>query len=65
MGEVVNLRTIRKRLRRAEQERAAAANRLRHGQGKAERQETALETARREHVLDGARLEPDKDSKPE
>lgn len=38
MGEIVNLRTIRKRRERDDQARQADANRARHGRTKAEKQ---------------------------
>jgi hypothetical protein len=47
MGDVVNLRAVRKRAARREQEQNAARNRVKHGRTKAER---AGETARREHA---------------
>ncbi len=51
MGEVVNLRQARKRKARAERERSAEANRLKHGQPKAQKERTRLEEdrARRTH----------------
>jgi uncharacterized protein DUF4169 len=47
MGDVVNLRAVRKRTARREQEQRAAQNRAKHGRTKAER---AGEEARREHA---------------
>lgn len=57
MGEVVNLRTQRKRRARAEKEAQAARNRVRHGLPKAARNEAdrEAESIRREH--DGKRLD--------
>ena len=51
MGEVVNLRQARKRKARAERERTAEANRLKHGQPKSQKDRTRLEEdrARRAH----------------
>lgn len=37
MGDLVNLRTARKRTKRRQAEQEAASNRLRHGRSKAER----------------------------
>jgi len=45
MGDLVNLRTERKRAKRVQAEQAAASNRLVHGRSKAER---ALEQAKHE-----------------
>lgn len=55
MGEIVNLRQIRKRKARDEAGQAAAANRAKHGRTKADRE---IEAARREiaeRALDGNR----------
>lgn len=51
MGDVVNLRLARKRMARAERERAADENRIRHGRTKTERStaEAADERLRRLH----------------
>lgn len=43
MGEIVNLRNVRKQLKRQQKDERAAANRLAHGRTKADR---TLETAR-------------------
>lgn len=57
MGEVVNLRTVRKRKAREDAARQADASRARHGIGKAER--TSVEAARQAEArrLDGHRRE--------
>ncbi len=57
MGEVINLREVRKRRDRAAREVEAAANRSRFGRTKADRlkDDEAAERARRD--LDGKRLE--------
>jgi len=52
MGEIVNLRMIRKRRARAEKERLAEENRLRHGRTRAEREKERLGMA-----IEAARLE--------
>ena len=57
MGEVVNLRLMRKARDRQERDVAAASNRAAHGQTKAERAATTLERARTGRALDGARLD--------
>ena len=51
MGEIVNLREARKRKARADRERTAEANRLKHGQPKSQKERTRLEgvRARRTH----------------
>jgi hypothetical protein len=57
MGEIVNLRRVRKAAKRREDAVRAAENRLAHGRSKTER---ALEEARTEksrHELDAHRLE--------
>jgi hypothetical protein len=57
MGEVVNLRLVRKAAARKAKETVAATNRLAHGRTRAEREATAAEAARAARLLDGARLE--------
>jgi len=47
MGDLVNLRTARKRAKRRQAEQEAASNRLVHGRSKAER---ALEQSRRDQA---------------
>lgn len=63
MAEIVNLRQVRKKKARAEQERIAEQNRAIHGRSKAERRhaqtlaekETAfIEGHRRDHGEDGS-----------
>lgn len=65
MGELINLREVRKRRDRAAREVEAAANRSRFGRTKADRakEDTAAERAR--HDLDGKRLETPDDPPPE
>lgn len=58
MGELVNLRTARKRASRQQDDACAASNRLAHGQSKHIRK---LETAKQEkadRTLDQHRIEP-------
>ena len=55
MSEIVNLRQARKRLARAAREDAAAANRAKHGQTKAERTLKQAEAEKLRKLLDGAK----------
>jgi hypothetical protein len=57
MSEIVNLRIARKRKARAERESEAAANRAKHGLGKAERARQKKEAATFRAILDGAKRE--------
>jgi hypothetical protein len=61
-GDIVNLRGIRKAKRREEKEAQAAANRVRYGRSKAERDADSVERQRRERVLAGKRLEKPEES---
>ena len=56
--EIVNLRRARKRRQRAEDEAAAAANRLAHGVGKAAKREAGAVRDLAERTLEGHRREP-------
>jgi hypothetical protein len=60
-GNIVNLRTFRKRKERAEREAEATANRALHGRTKGERrlEDTRRDAADRAH--DGRRLDPGDD----
>ena len=58
MGEIVNLRLLRKRRDRDEAAAQAAANRAAHGRSKAERAAQAKRQALAERRLDGAALPP-------
>ena len=58
MAEIVNLRTARKARARAEREAAAAANRVKHGRTKEQKQVDRAERERRARILDAARIEP-------
>jgi hypothetical protein len=51
MSEIVNLRQARKRKRRAENERAAEANRVQHGRTKSEKRKTLRLNAMAEERL--------------
>ncbi|HMG80190.1 MAG TPA: DUF4169 family protein [Xanthobacteraceae bacterium] len=57
MGDVVNLRTARKRAKRREAEQTAAANRLVHGQTKADRTTTRSRNDKAQRSLDLHRVE--------
>jgi hypothetical protein len=61
MGEIVNLRTVRKRARRQQDSDAAAEQRLQHGVSKAERMLSRAreDTARRK--LDHHRIQSGED----
>jgi len=58
MGEVINLRTLRKQRDRAAERAGSTERAARHGEGKAARQRRDAEAARSEALLDGHRLEP-------
>ncbi|MEX6505131.1 DUF4169 family protein [Jiella sp. M17.18] len=58
MGDVVNLRQVRKRRARDAAERAASDNRVKFGTPKALREAAKAERDRAAHRLDGARREP-------
>jgi hypothetical protein len=55
MSEIVNLRLARKRAARQDREAEAAANRAKHGLGKAERERLEKEAAKMRAALDGAK----------
>ena len=57
MAEVINLRRERKRKARAAEEALAAANRIRHGRTKAEKQCDAAEQQAAQAKLDQLRRE--------
>ena len=57
MGEVVSLRRARKARAREADAAQAATNRALHGRTKAEKARDAEEAARRERLLEGAKLE--------
>ncbi|WP_028965668.1 DUF4169 family protein [Sphingomonas phyllosphaerae] len=56
MGEVVSFRQARKAKTRAAKETQAAANRAAFGRTKAEKAADAAEQARKDALLDGAKL---------
>jgi Domain of unknown function (DUF4169) len=57
MGEIVNLRQIKKQREREAAAKAAAENRVRHGRTGAAKQAERMEQQRREAALDGAQQE--------
>ena len=57
MGDPVNLNHARKAAARRKAEIEAAANRVKHGRGKVEKQADRADEARRAALLDGARRE--------
>lgn len=57
MAEIINLRMARKAKARADAARTADANRAKHGRTKAEKRGEAMEAARQDAVLDGAKRE--------
>ena len=63
MGEIVNLRRVKKAKARAAAEQEAAANRARHGTRKAAREVTKALLDKQARDLEGSRLEPDKSLK--
>ena len=62
MGEIVNLRRVRKARERRVGEELAQENRVRHGLSKAERKLAETAKAQADKTLDGHRLDSDKDS---
>ncbi len=59
MAEIVNLRRVKKQRARAEQAAQAAENRALHGRTRTEKAAEEQAAARREAVLDQARIEPE------
>jgi hypothetical protein len=60
MGEIVNLRTVKKRLARQAKLAEAAENRVRHGRTGAGKANGLRDDLRRKELLDGSRITPDK-----
>ena len=58
MGDIVNLRKARRKAERQAAERRAAANRLRHGRSKAQRELETARDAKDRRDLDRHLLEP-------
>ena len=61
MGEVINLRSYRKKKQRAERERDAAGNRARSGRSKAERKRDQRDGKATVEFLDDRRLDDEGD----
>ena len=57
MAELLNLRTARKRAKRAQDEQRADANRLAHGRPLSERNREASQQAKAERDLDRHRID--------
>ncbi len=57
MGEIVNLRRVKKAKARAEAAEAAQQNRVRHGRTAAQKANDARERDRQGKAADGARLD--------
>lgn len=57
MGDIVNLRTARKRIKRLKAEQTATANRLTFGRTKAERTQTRASSDKVQRNLDQHRIE--------
>lgn len=57
MGDIVNLRQVRKARDKVEKEARAAENRIRHGRSGAGKAADRLAREKREALLDGARRE--------
>jgi hypothetical protein len=57
MGEIVNLRRVKRARARAEAAEQAGENRVRHGRTGARKAAERQEAARREAKVEGARLE--------
>ena len=55
MGEIVNLRRVKKHRARDADAEAAKQNRIRHGRSKVEKQNDRREEQRREALLDASR----------
>jgi|tagenome__1003787_1003787.scaffolds.fasta_scaffold20325711_2 hypothetical protein len=57
MGDIVNLRKVRKQVGKRQDAEWAAANRLRFGRPKAERDRQADRTAKLNRLLDGHKID--------
>lgn len=61
MGDLVNLRSWRKRQAKGEAEKVAAENRTRHGQSKLEKLKLKTEAVKTTKLLDGHAMTKDSD----
>ena len=59
MGEIVNLRGVRRQRDRETEAQTAADNRSRHGRTRAEKARDEADAARQRAILDGARIDPE------
>jgi hypothetical protein len=59
MGDVINLRSVRKAKARATASAQADANRAKFGRTKAEKAAEIIDETRRNRLLDGSRIEDD------
>ena len=57
MGDIINFRKARKTAERSLRQQAAAANRLKHGRSKAERNLETARQAKARHLLDQHRVD--------
>ena len=60
MGEIVNLRTVKKHIARATKAAQSAENRVRHGRTGAEKANDLRNESRKMELLDASRITPDK-----
>jgi len=58
MGEIVNLHKARKRAAKDDDSRRAAANRVKHGRTRAERELEAARAEQKRRLLDAHKVEP-------
>ncbi len=61
MGEIINLRQVRKQKARTEKERLASENRVLHGRSKAEKARDRLTSERAENFVAGHHRERSED----
>lgn len=61
MGDIINLRQVRKTKKRAESELQAAANRMKHGRSKAEKYAAEMIKQKHDAAIDGACRRREKD----
>ena len=64
MAEIINLNKARKARDKADAKARAEKNRAEHGVPKADRDRAGAERDRRDHALDGARIERPDDDEP-
>ena len=59
VGDLVNLRQVRKSKGRARKQQQAAENRIKYGRSKSDRRKDEIEEARQDKAMDGKRLDND------